>query len=95
MMLAAWTLLGMLDIHAMNGLRTVLATLLNGIALVLFVLSGAIAYREGFVVMGAATVSGYLAAAAARKLPPQRARKLVLVIAWAMTVYFFVRTYAV
>lgn len=95
MMLAAWSLLGLLDIHAMNGLRTVLATLLNGVALLLFVLSDSVAWRPGVVVMGAATVAGYAGAAAARKLPPARARKLVLVIAWLMTAYFFVRTYAV
>jgi uncharacterized membrane protein YfcA len=94
MMLAAWSLLGMLDIHAMNGLRTVLATVLNGIALLTFVAAGAVAYRQGLIVMAAATVAGYAGAAAARKLPAPKVRKLVLVIAWLMTGYFFLRTFA-
>ncbi len=42
MMLAVLTLLGMTHIHRMNALKNVLGTLINGIAVVAFVLAGAV-----------------------------------------------------
>jgi uncharacterized membrane protein YfcA len=40
-------------------------------------------------------VGGYVGAAVARKIDPKRVRSFVLVVAWAMTVYFFAKTYLV
>ena len=37
---------------------------------------------------------GYAGAAIARRVEPRHVRRLVLVVAWSMTGYFFVRTYA-
>jgi hypothetical protein len=42
MMLAALILFGLRDIHAMNGLKVLLATLLNGAGVIAFPLSGAV-----------------------------------------------------
>ena len=42
MMLAALTLFGLRDIHAMNGLTVLLVTLLNGAGVIAFPLSGAV-----------------------------------------------------
>ncbi len=93
MMLAAWSLLGLGNIHAMNALRSLLSTLINGAAAVAFAVSGAIAWQAGIVMTVAATAAGYLGAAWARQLDPRHVRRLVVVVAWGMTVYFFVRTW--
>jgi uncharacterized membrane protein YfcA len=37
---------------------------------------------------------GYAGARVARRLNPVHVRRLVLVVAWSMTAYFFVKTYA-
>jgi uncharacterized membrane protein YfcA len=92
MMLAAWSLLGMRDIHAMNGLRSVLATLLNGVAVIAFVAAGAIAWRPGLVMVAGATAAGYLGAATARRIDPRWVRVLVAALAWVLTAWFFVRS---
>ncbi len=93
MMLAVYSAFGLGDVHAMNALRTLLAILLNGVALATFVWAGAIAWRPGLLMVAGATVFGYVGAAVARRLPARAVRVFVLVVAWAMTVYFFARAW--
>jgi uncharacterized protein len=94
MMLAAWSLLGLGNIHAMNALRSLLSALINGAAAVAFIASGVIAWRAGILMAVSATAAGYFGAAWARKLDPKRVRLAVVAIAWGITLYFFARTYA-
>jgi uncharacterized membrane protein YfcA len=93
MMLAVLTLLGMTHIHRMNALKNVLGTLINGVAVVAFVVAGAVRWGPGIVMIAGGITGGYAGAAIARRLSPRYVRWLVLVIAWGMTGYFFVRTY--
>lgn len=92
-MLALWSVLGMTDLHAMNGLRTLLVILINGVALTAFIVAGAVAWRPGLVMVVGATAAGYFGAAWARRVDPRWVRRFVLAVAWAMTGYFFVRAY--
>ena len=92
-MLAAFSAMGMTNIHAMNALKTLLATLINLVAVVTFIAAGAIAWRPGLVMVVAATASGYLGAATARRIDPRTVRRFVLWIAWAMTAFFFFSAY--
>jgi uncharacterized membrane protein YfcA len=93
MMLAVLSLLGMTDIHRMNALKTSLATLVNGIAVVAFVWTGTVAWEPGTVMVVGGIAGGYAGAAIARQVSPKVVRTLVLVVAWVMTLYFFVKTY--
>jgi uncharacterized membrane protein YfcA len=95
MMLAVLSLIGMVDIHPMNALKTLLATLVNGVAVVAFILAGAVVWGPAVVMIFGGIAGGYAGAAVARRVSPQLVRSLVLVVAWTMTVYFFVRTYVV
>jgi hypothetical protein len=94
MMLAVLALLGMSNIHKMNALKAVLGTLVNGVAVVTFVIAGAVAWVPGSVMIVGGIVGGYAGAAIARRVEPLTVRRLVLVVAWGMTGYFFFRTYA-
>jgi uncharacterized protein len=94
MMLAVLSLLGMTDIHRMNSLKAVLGTLINGVAVVAFVIAGAVAWAPAGVMIVGGILGGYGGAAIARRVEPGRVRRLVLVVAWSMTGYFFLRTYA-
>jgi uncharacterized membrane protein YfcA len=94
MMLAVLSLLGMTDIHRMNSLKAVLGALVNGVAVVAFVVAGAVAWAPGSVMVVGGIVGGYAGAAIARRVEPSLVRRLVLVVAWSMTGYFFLRTYA-
>jgi uncharacterized membrane protein YfcA len=94
MMLAVLSLLGMEDIHRMNALKTVLATLVNGVAVAAFIVADAVDWTRGLVMIAGGIIGGYAGAAVARRVDAKSVRRLVLAIAWTMTVYFFVRTYA-
>jgi uncharacterized membrane protein YfcA len=94
MMLAVLTVLGMTEIHRMNALKNVLGTLINGIAVVAFVVAGAVEWGAGVVMVFGGITGGYAGAAIARRVNPKHVRWLVMVVAWTMTVYFFVKTFA-
>jgi len=95
MMLAVLTLLGMTHIHRMNALKNVLGALINGVAVVAFVVAGAVQWAPGVVMIAGGITGGYAGAAAARRVDPKYVRWLVMIIAWSMTTYFFIRTYGI
>ena len=84
----------MTDIHKMNALKVALATLVNGVAVIAFILAGAVRWAPGVVMIVGGIAGGYAGAAAARRIDPKHVRRLVLIVAWAMTIYFFAKTYA-
>jgi len=91
MMLASFALAGMTNIHEMNGLKALLGVSINGLALLTFVLSGAIQWKYGLTMAAGGILGGYSTAAFARKLEPRYIRIFVIVVGWLMTAYFFVR----
>jgi uncharacterized membrane protein YfcA len=94
MMLAILSILGMTDIHRMNAMKTILGALVNGVAVVAFVVAGAVDWTPGVVMIAGGTLGGYVGAAVARRVDPALVRRLVMAVAWSMTAYFFVKTYA-
>ena len=94
MMLAILAVLGMTEMHKMNAVKTVLGALVNGVAVAAFVIAGAVAWTPGLVMVVGGIVGGYAGAAAARRVSALQVRRIVLAVAWSMTLYFFIRTYA-
>jgi hypothetical protein len=94
LMLAALAVFGMKDINAMNGIKTVLAGCLNGVAVVVFVSAGKVYRREALIMMIAAIAGGYFGAHFAQKLPGKVIRIFVICTGVAMTAYFFYHAYA-
>jgi uncharacterized membrane protein YfcA len=91
LLLATFSLLGMTNMHAMNALKNALATLINFVAVCIFVWRGRVLLGPGLSMVVAAPVGGYAGAAFARRLPAPLVRRFVLVVAWSMTAYFFVK----
>lgn len=89
LMLATFGVFGLTDIHAMNGLKSLLSGCLNAIAVVAFVLGGAVHWYEASVMLVACVAGGYLGARIARHIPPPYLRKFVILVGSALTVYFF------
>lgn len=94
LMLAAWSLLSFGGIHALNALRNLLSIAINGVALVQFVVAGAVAWKPGLVVMAGALAGGWVGARLATRVEPKKMRVFVVLVAWVMTAIFFARTYA-
>jgi uncharacterized membrane protein YfcA len=93
MNLAMLAALGMTDIHAMNALKVVLGGVINGVATVTFVISGAIVWPQAIVMTAGAVLGGYFAAHWAQRLPQTWIKSFVILVGAGMTVYFFVRAY--
>jgi uncharacterized membrane protein YfcA len=91
MMLAVLGLLGMEDIHAMNALKTLLATCINGVAVVYFATTGKVYWPQGLLMVAGAIVGGYYGAVFAKKVNPQYVRMGVIAIGVLLTAYFFLR----
>jgi uncharacterized membrane protein YfcA len=91
MMLASFALGGMLDIHEMNGLKTVLAVAVNVLALGAFIIQGVVAWGPALIMVAGSIIGGYFGAVLARRIDPAWIRAFVIVIGWTMTLYFFVR----
>jgi uncharacterized membrane protein YfcA len=89
MILAAFRLYGLTDIHGMNGVKSILAGSLNGIAALIFISAHEVSWRPTLVMMAAAVGGGYLGPVIARKMPPKYIRFIVIAVGAAMTVYFF------
>lgn len=89
------TMLGIENIHAMNGLRVLLATCGNAVAVVLFIAAGAVIWPQALLMMGGAIAGGYAGAHYAQKLKPTTARWVIISIGSAMTAYFFWKTQGV
>jgi hypothetical protein len=93
MMLAVLSLIGMTDIHRMNAVKAVLASLINGIAVAAFIVARAVAWTPGLIMVAGGVAGGYAGASMARRVSPRHVRAIVMGIAWSITAYFFVRTY--
>lgn len=89
LMLATLALMGLDNIHEMNALKTVLATLINGIAVLTFAFFGTIAWPAALLMAGGAIVGGYGGAALARRLNPRLVRVFVIVVGLALSGYLF------
>jgi hypothetical protein len=91
--LALLAAVGMTDIHAMNALKSVLGMAINGVAALVFVMTGAIYWPQGIVMIAGAITGGYLAAHYAQKLPQILIRRFVILVGLGMTAYFFYKAY--
>ena len=93
LMLATLALMGLENIHEMNALKTVLATLINGIAVVTFAVAGAVAWPQAVIMAIGAILGGYLGAAIARQLNPRWVRTGVIVVGFGLSLYLFIRNF--
>jgi uncharacterized membrane protein YfcA len=85
-------MLGMRDIHAMAAIRTLLATAINGVAVVTFILAHAVLWPQCLVMIAGSLTGGWFGARFAQKTDPRKMRAFVIAVGIAMTIYFFATT---
>lgn len=90
LMLASFSLFGMTGFHGMNALKTLLAGLLNGLAVAIFVIAGKIAWGPAMLMMAAGIAGGWSGAWGAKQVDPLLLRPVVIAIAAAITAAFFI-----
>jgi uncharacterized protein len=80
MMLAALAVLGLTDIHQMNGLKNLLAILINGVAAAYFVTQDAVQWTDATIMAAASIAGGLGGAALANRLGRRLVRRAVIAI---------------
>jgi uncharacterized protein len=91
LMLATLALMGMENIHIMNALKVLLATVINGVSAVTFVIANAVIWPQAILMIIGTIIGGYGGAYFARKIEQKWIRYFVIVVGLAMTIYFFIR----
>jgi uncharacterized membrane protein YfcA len=91
LVLALLALLGMENIHTMNGVKTLLVSLVNGVALVTFIVGHRIVWPDAAVMVVGAATGGYAGAHFAQKVNPLYVRRIVIAVGFGMSAYFFYR----
>ncbi|MBM3787089.1 MAG: sulfite exporter TauE/SafE family protein [Acidobacteria bacterium] len=87
LMLSSLAFVGIPGIHHMNAVKSILAAAMNGISLLIFVLSGNVVWKYALAMALAGTVGGYVGARVARKLKPNVVRFIVVVIGFGVAAY--------
>ncbi|WP_458791583.1 sulfite exporter TauE/SafE family protein [Yoonia sp. MH D7] len=90
-LLALFSLWGMVNIHEMNGLKTGLSFAISGVSVAVFVIGGLVAWQYALGMMVASTLGGYAGAPLARVLPKAAVRALIAVVGFSMSAVFFWR----
>jgi uncharacterized membrane protein YfcA len=91
LMLASFTFLPLADIHAMNGLKTLLASTINIVAIATFVVARIVFWPQAVLMLFGAVLGGYAGAHFAQKVNPARVRTFVVCVGFAMSFYFLYR----
>jgi uncharacterized membrane protein YfcA len=91
LMLAALGLIGMHDMHQMNGLKNLLAICINGVAAIYFAVQGAVVWSHVLIMAVASILGGFAGARLAHRLGRKFVRGAVVVIGLVMTVVLFLR----
>ena len=90
-MLAALAITEGDDFHLINSAKHLCSTLIQMVAVVLFVIAGLVSWRETAVVGAASVIGGYLGVVFGRRLSAGAIRWLVIGVGAILTLYFFIR----
>lgn len=93
LMLSSLALMGMGDIHQMNALKSLLASAINGMSVVVFLAYGKIDWRYAVPMIVTAIVGGFVGASVARRLNKNLVRYSVVVIGFVLASYYFARPF--
>jgi uncharacterized membrane protein YfcA len=91
LMLAALSILGLTDIHQMNGLKNFFGMCINGVAAVYFIWARMVQWPYVVVMAIAAIAGGYGCAGLARRVGRKAVRRMVILIGIAMAVSLFIK----
>ncbi len=89
LLLAAFTLFGMRDINAMNGLKMAVVGVMTITAIAAFIMAGVVSWAETLPLTASSLIGAYVAARIAQRLDQRLIKGFVVVFGGALTVFFF------
>ncbi len=91
LMLAALSVLGLTDIHQMNGLKALLGASVNGVAAAYFIFARMVYWPEFVVMVIGGIIGGYGGAVVARRIGGRVVRRIVILVGFSMAAAMFVK----
>ena len=91
LLMALYAVTGEAHLNTANALKNLNSLVLSWLSVAAFVLAGAIAWREGLLMMAAASLGGFLGARWSKRLHPKWLRAGVISTGLVMTALFFMR----
>jgi hypothetical protein len=88
LILAAFTLVGMRDINAMNGLKMGLVGVMTVTAIIAFIAANVVRWPETLPMLASSALGSYMAAHWAQRLDQRLIKGFVIVLGAGLTVYF-------
>jgi hypothetical protein len=93
MMMATWSLLDGVDVKELNAPRTLMVSAANTVAVLCFVIAGAVHWQQTMALGLGAIAGGYGGAHVGRRLSPVVVQAATVLISSGMTLVFFIRAY--
>jgi uncharacterized protein len=91
LMLAALGILGLTDIHQMNGLKNLFALCINGVAAIYFIFAKMVYWPDVVVMAVGAVAGGYGGAGIARRIGRPMVRRIVIAIGFGMALSLLIK----
>jgi uncharacterized membrane protein YfcA len=93
LLLASMALAGEQNMQSANAQRNFLVCFINGIAALLFIYTGSVAWNVALIVMAGSIAGGYFGARLAKRIPNEILRFIVTAAGAVFCVYYFVKAY--
>ena len=90
MMLASLPLTEGGEYHRVNAAKSLMATVMQGVAVILFLIAGEIDWSAAAVVAAASITGGYLSIRIGRHLPSHWLRRFVITVGFSLSAWYFV-----
>lgn len=87
--MTALALCGVERIAEINALKVVITTVANGVAVITFMIGGAVEWRFCWLMMIACALGGYTGARNARRISDRILRPFIIVLGFTIAIYFF------
>jgi uncharacterized membrane protein YfcA len=91
LMLSGLGLMGLSNLHQMNGLKAVLGTAINAVAAVLFIVTAKVYWPFALAMMVTSVAGGFIAAHYGRKIKSQYIRWVVCAIGFFLAAWYFIQ----
>lgn len=92
LMIAIFELIGIRDIHKMNGMKVLIATCINLVSVATFVIAGAVIWPVGLSLMAGAVVGGYYGALLTKRIPQIWIRRFIIGYGLFISLWFFFKS---
>ena len=94
LMLASFALYMEGSTHELNAVKSLLGTIINFVASIVFVIKGMVWFDVGLVLVLGSIMGGYMSARVSLKVDPDKLRVAIAIYGFIMTVYFFYKIFA-